>query len=52
MLEGVEIPERSLVAGVPGKVRRQTTDDEVAAIRHNTDVYLELFRTHSSARPV
>ncbi|MPV35496.1 gamma carbonic anhydrase family protein [Georgenia subflava] len=52
VLEGTEIPERSLVAGVPGKVRRQTTDDEVAAIRRNADVYLELSRAHSAARPV
>lgn len=51
VLEGTQIPERSLVAGVPGKVRRQTTDEEVEAIRRNADVYLELSRTHSAARP-
>lgn len=31
--EGREIPPRSVVAGTPGKVIRQTTDEEVAAIR-------------------
>lgn len=31
--EGKEIPPRSVVAGTPGRVVRQTTDDEVAAIR-------------------
>lgn len=30
--EGAIIPPRSVVAGVPGKVQRQTSDDEVAAI--------------------
>ena len=30
VLEGSQIPPRSLVAGVPGKVRRPLTDDEVA----------------------
>jgi carbonic anhydrase/acetyltransferase-like protein (isoleucine patch superfamily) len=31
--EGREIPPRSVVAGTPGRVIRQTTDAEVAAIR-------------------
>ncbi|HYU17576.1 MAG TPA: gamma carbonic anhydrase family protein [Chloroflexota bacterium] len=31
--EGREIPARSVVAGTPGRVIRQTTDEEVAAIR-------------------
>jgi len=31
--EGKEIPPRSVVAGTPGKVIRQTTDEEVAGIR-------------------
>jgi carbonic anhydrase/acetyltransferase-like protein (isoleucine patch superfamily) len=31
--EGKEIPPRSVVAGTPGRVVRQTTDDEVAEIR-------------------
>ncbi len=31
--EGKEIPPRSVVAGTPGRVIRQTTDDELAAIR-------------------
>ncbi len=33
--EGAVIPPRSLVAGVPGKVRRELSDDEVAALHHN-----------------
>ena len=31
--EGKQIPPRSVVAGTPGKVVRQTTDEEVAMIR-------------------
>lgn len=40
VLEGTVIPPRSLVAGVPGKVRRQLTDDEVAAIHGNAERYV------------
>ena len=35
VLEGTVIPPNSLVAGVPGKVRRETTEDERAHIRAN-----------------
>ena len=31
--EGKEFPPRSVIAGTPGRVVRQTTDDEVAEIR-------------------
>ena len=47
VLEGTVIPPRSLVAGVPGKVRRQLTDDEVEAIRENAVHYRELSAQHS-----
>ena len=47
VLEGTVIPPRSLVAGVPGKVRRQLTDDEVEAIRANAVHYRELSAQHS-----
>jgi carbonic anhydrase/acetyltransferase-like protein (isoleucine patch superfamily) len=36
---GVVIPPRSLVAGVPGKVRRELSDEEVATIYSNAKVY-------------
>jgi carbonic anhydrase/acetyltransferase-like protein (isoleucine patch superfamily) len=42
ILEGAIIPPRSLVAGVPGKVRRATTDEEVQAIKDNAATYREL----------
>jgi carbonic anhydrase/acetyltransferase-like protein (isoleucine patch superfamily) len=47
VLEGTIIPPRSLVAGVPGKVRRELTDDELAGIRANAAHYVELSRAHS-----
>ena len=37
--EGVVIPPRSLVAGVPGKVRRELTDGEVEHLRDNAGIY-------------
>lgn len=48
VMGGTVIPPRSLVAGVPGKVRRELSDDEVAGIRHNAEVYLEHTRTHAA----
>lgn len=42
VLGGAEIPPRSLVAGVPAKVRRSVTDDEVERIRENAARYVEL----------
>ena len=38
--EGVQIPARSLVMGRPGKVRRELTDAEIAAIRRYADSYV------------
>ena len=48
VLEGSIIPPCSLVAGVPGKVRRELSDDEVAGITKNAQTYQELARLHSS----
>ncbi|MDO5629923.1 MAG: gamma carbonic anhydrase family protein [Mobilicoccus sp.] len=39
--EGVEIPPRSLVVGVPGKVRRELTDDELEKVSLNAAVYVD-----------
>lgn len=47
--EGMVVAPRSLVAGVPGKVRRELTDDDVARIRRNADVYVELAALHRAA---
>lgn len=40
VLEDTVIPPRSLVAGVPAKVRRSLSDDEVAAMKLNADTYV------------
>lgn len=45
--EGKEIPPRSLVLGVPGKIVRQIRDDEVAGILQNASSYVELAREHA-----
>jgi carbonic anhydrase/acetyltransferase-like protein (isoleucine patch superfamily) len=46
VLEGTVIPPGSLVAGVPAKVRRELTDDEIAGVRSNATHYVELARAH------
>ncbi|WP_309080475.1 gamma carbonic anhydrase family protein [Zhihengliuella sp.] len=49
VLEGTQVPPRSLVAGVPAKVRRELTDDEVAGLRTNAQTYLVLAEKHRDA---
>ncbi len=49
VLEGPVIPERSLVAGLPAKVRRELTDDEVEGIRRNAQHYVALAADHRAA---
>jgi carbonic anhydrase/acetyltransferase-like protein (isoleucine patch superfamily) len=48
VLAGTEIPPGSLVAGLPGKVRRALTDDERAGVRLNAEVYVELRAQHAA----
>lgn len=47
--QGVVVPPRSMVAGVPGKVRRELSDDEVAANRLNSEAYVYLSDLHRNA---
>ena len=47
--QGAVIPPGSMVAGVPGKVRRQLSDDEIAGIRTNATLYQELVKVHRDA---
>lgn len=49
VLEGTVIPPRSLVAGVPAKVRRQLTDEEVAALWDNGARYVTRARAYAAA---
>lgn len=37
--EGAEIPDRSLVIGLPGKVKRELTDEEVSRLLDNAAQY-------------
>ncbi|MDF0530690.1 gamma carbonic anhydrase family protein [Tsukamurella sp. 8F] len=46
--EGTVIPPRSMVVGVPAKVRRELTDDEVARVKLNSSVYVELTKAHAT----
>jgi carbonic anhydrase/acetyltransferase-like protein (isoleucine patch superfamily) len=47
--EGTEIPAGSLVAGVPGKVRRELSDEERAGIELNAQGYLAIKELHARA---
>ena len=50
--EGAKIPPRSLVVGVPAKVLRELTDDEVASLRHNASHYTVHRDRHREATDV
>ncbi len=39
--EGMKVPARSLVVGVPGKVRRELTSEEISAIGQNASHYCD-----------
>ena len=46
--EGKVFPDRSLIVGVPARVHRQLTEDDLAGMRVNVDVYVQrgkLFKT-------
>ena len=40
VVDGMEIPPRSVVAGLPARVRREVRDDDVARIRGYRDIYV------------
>ncbi|HSD36938.1 MAG TPA: gamma carbonic anhydrase family protein [Rhodocyclaceae bacterium] len=39
--ENKVIPDRSLVVGTPGRIIRQLTDEEVAGMQKNAEIYVE-----------
>ncbi len=47
--QGMVVPPRSLVAGVPAKVRRELSDDEVGHNRLNAAAYTHLTGLHREA---
>jgi carbonic anhydrase/acetyltransferase-like protein (isoleucine patch superfamily) len=46
VLEGTVIPPRSLVAGVPAKVRRELSNEEFDGVKRNAAHYRELAQAH------
>jgi carbonic anhydrase/acetyltransferase-like protein (isoleucine patch superfamily) len=46
--EGTVIPPGSMVVGVPGKVRRELSEQEVAMVKLNAQVYVELTNAHAT----
>ncbi len=46
VLEGTVVPPRSLVAGVPGRVRRELSDAEVDRVLANAEIYCTLAAAH------
>ncbi len=47
---GKEIPDYSLVVGVPGKVVRQLSEEEIEWTKKNAEIYMELAENHLAAR--
>jgi carbonic anhydrase/acetyltransferase-like protein (isoleucine patch superfamily) len=47
--QGMQVPPGSLVAGVPARVRAELTDEDLAGIRLNAAVYVDLTREHRGA---
>ena len=52
VMQGADIPANSLVAGVPAKVRRETTEDDRTAIRLNAQSYTDRLDQHRAVRRV
>lgn len=50
--QGTAVPARSLVAGVPGKVRRELSEGEIENTKANAAVYQYLMGIHRDAAPV
>jgi carbonic anhydrase/acetyltransferase-like protein (isoleucine patch superfamily) len=44
--QGMVVPPRSLVSGVPGRVRRELSEAEIRNNRHNASVYRRLIEVH------
>ena len=48
--EGKRIPENSLVSGVPGRIVRQTTNEERERIKRTVEAYLDLSGQYRKGR--
>lgn len=49
VLEGMRVPPRSFVAGMPARVRGAIPAEALARLRESADVYVELAREHARA---
>lgn len=49
VLEGTVIPSGSLVAGVPAKVRRELTEQELESLKTSAATYIRLAEKHRTA---
>ena len=47
--QGMIVPPRSLVAGIPGRIRRELSGAEVTNNWHNAQVYQHLIDMHRDA---
>ncbi|MEU9321033.1 gamma carbonic anhydrase family protein [Streptomyces sp. NPDC048295] len=47
--QGMQVPPGSLVAGVPAKVKRRLTEEELEGIKFNAVGYVELAKAHRQA---
>ncbi|MGW2089767.1 gamma carbonic anhydrase family protein [Streptomyces sp. NPDC001880] len=47
--QGMQVPPGSLVAGVPAKVKRRLTEEELEGIKFNAVGYVELAKAHRRA---
>ncbi|AKB82416.1 carbonic anhydrase, family 3 [Methanosarcina barkeri 3] len=50
--EGKKFPERSLIIGVPGKVKRELEEVEIEAILRNAEEYVELTKEYKEKSKV
>ena len=50
VLENMEVPPRSLVVGVPGRVLRPVTDEQIERIRRTAEGYVERGRIYLQRR--
>jgi carbonic anhydrase/acetyltransferase-like protein (isoleucine patch superfamily) len=50
--QGKEVPPRSVIAGIPAKVVREATDDDMAHIRGNAAAYYDRLAAARKVRPV
>ena len=47
--QGKIIPPGSLIVGVPGKIVRELTNDEIQSIRDNADEYMNLLKEYKNS---